>query len=169
MNKDLDSLYNALLLSMGQEYEYYRELLDAMREEATALPRCDSKDVLEFNSRNEGLLHLLQMAAERRMNAIRAISSRLRLDAPLSMTQLIASAQEQTRQVLIDYQEKFAEIIVQIEKANNQNKELIHASLTHVNNTINYINSLSSINPNYDQRGQIRAGNLQGRLISQAG
>lgn len=169
MSKDLDSLYKALLLSMGREYEYYRELLDAVRKEATALKSCNSTDVLEFNTKNERLLLSLRMATERRMSAVSGISSELHLDEPVSMTQLIAYAQEQTRQDLIDYQEKFAEMIVQIEKANNRNKELIHVSLTHINNTINYINGLTSKNPNYDQRGQIRAGNLQGRLISQAG
>jgi flagellar biosynthesis/type III secretory pathway chaperone len=169
MSKDLDSLYKALLLSMEQEYEYYRELLDAMQKEATALKRCDSRDILEFNTRNEKLLLSLRVATERRMSAVSGISSKLQIDEPVSMTELIAYAQKQTRQDLIDYQEKFADVIVQIEKTNNRNKELIQASLTHINNTINYINCLTSKNPNYDQRGQIRAGNLQGRLISQAG
>jgi flagellar biosynthesis/type III secretory pathway chaperone len=169
MNKDLDSLYNALVLSLEREYEYYRELLDAMREEATTLKRCDSKDVLDFNNRNERLLLSLRTVAERRMSTVQSISSELRLDEPVSMTQLIAYAQENTRQDLIGYQEKFAEMMVQIEQANNRNKDLIHASLAHVNNTINYIHHITSTNQNYDQQGQVRAGNLQGKLISQAG
>ena len=85
------------------------------------------------------------------------------------MTQIIASAQNHIRKNLMDYQEKFADLIKQINKVNENNKHLITFSLSHVNNTISYINSLTSSYLNYSPSGQIKAGNLQGRLISQAG
>jgi hypothetical protein len=169
MNKDLDLLYNSLYLSMEQEHERYQELLEAIEGESKTLISCTATDIIDFNSRNERLLLSVKMASEIRMNAIKKITSCLHLDEPVTMAQLIAHAQVRTRQNLIDCKEKFADLILKIRKTNNLNRELIAASLSHINNTMNYISSLTSPLPNYDRHGQIRAGNLQSRLISQAG
>jgi flagellar biosynthesis/type III secretory pathway chaperone len=169
MNKDLDLLYASLNLSMEQEYERYQELLEAIEEESKSLISCTAADIVNFNSRNERLLLSVRMASEIRMSAIDKIVSCLHLDEPVNLAQLIAHARVGTRQNLINCKEKFADLILKIQQANNLNRELITASLSHINNTLNYINSLKSPLPNYDRHGQIRAGNLQSRLISQAG
>lgn len=154
---------------MEQEYERYQELLQAIEEEASTLISCTSADIIDFNTRNERLLLSVRMATEIRMNAIKKITSCLQLDEPVTMGQLIAYAGDKTRQNLIDYKEKFADLILRIEKTNNHNRTLIAASLSHINNTLNYINSLTCSSPNYDRYGQFKAGNLQSRLISEAG
>jgi len=169
MNKDQDYLYKSLYLSMEQEYDRYQELLAAVEEEASALISCTAEDIRDFNSRNERLLLSVKMASEIRINAIKKITACLQLDEPVTMGQLIAYAGDKTRQNLIDCKEKFADLILKIQKTNNHNRELIAASLSHVNNTLNYIDNLTCASPNYDRYGQIRAGNLQSRLISQAG
>jgi hypothetical protein len=154
---------------MEQEYGRYQELLEAIEEEAKILISCTSTDIIDFNSRNERLLLSVKAASEIRTNAIKKIASSLHLDEPVTMAQLIAYAQDKTRQNLIDFKEKFADLILKIEKTNNHNRELIAASLSHINNTLNYIGILTCSNPNYDRQGRIRAGNLQSRLISEAG
>jgi flagellar biosynthesis/type III secretory pathway chaperone len=85
------------------------------------------------------------------------------------MTQLAEYAQNAIRQNLIDYQEKFADIVSSIKAVNEKNKNLIQAMLSHTTNTLNYINKLTSPGPHYNRHGQVQAGNLQGRLISQEG
>jgi len=169
MNKDLDLLYSALLLSLGQEYEHYQELSELVQEETTLLKQCTPEEVLGFNARKEQLLLSLQVATEMRVSATRRIASHLHLDEPVSMTKLMASAKDQTRQNLMDYREKIADLVRETEKRNAHNKDLINASLGHINNTLNYIHMLSASSSNYDRRGQVKAGNLHGRLISQAG
>lgn len=169
MTKDLDLPYRSLILSLEQEYERYRELLEAIREESKTLISCTAADVIDFNSRNDRLLLSVRMASEIRTDAIKRITACLHLEEPVSMAQLIAHAPAGTRQNLIDCKEKFADLIREIRKTNDLNRELITSSLAHVNNTLNYINSLTSPVPNYDRQGQIRAGNLQSRLISRAG
>ena len=166
MNKDLDFLYNSLLLSMGQEYEHYQELLKTIEEESHILKKSNLADILDFNTRKERVLLSLNMAQEMRMGEIKKIISHLNLDEPVSMAQLVAYAQNHTRQNLIDYQEKFAGLSTRIEKFNENNKDLISFSLAHITNTLNYINSLTSSSPHYDRYGQIKAGYLQGRVIS---
>jgi flagellar biosynthesis/type III secretory pathway chaperone len=169
MNKDLDLLYKSLILSMEQEYERYQELLEAVQEESKTLISCTAADIIDFNSRNDRLLLSVRMASEIRVNAINKIASGFHLEEPVTMGQLIAHAPVNTRQNLIDCQEKIADLVIEIRKTNNLNRELITSSLSHINNTLNYINSLTCPVPNYDRQGQIRAGNLQSRLISQAG
>lgn len=169
MTKDLDCLYNALLLAMGQEFERYQELLKTVEEETDIFKKCLLADILECNAKKERVLQSLHIALEKRMNAINNIATHLHLDKPVSMTQIIASAQNPIRKNLIDYQEKFADLIALLNKVNKNNKNLITFSLSYVCNTINYISGLTSSSPNYNPSGQIKAGNLQGRLISQAG
>ncbi len=169
MNRDLDQLYNALLLSLGQEYEYYQELLKAVQEETLLLKRCTPEDITAFNSKNERLLLSIRVAAEMRAGAVSRIAASLHLDEPVSLTQLIGYAQDKFRKNLMDYQEKIADVVRRIGRCNEKNKGLINASLAHINNTINYIQTLTSPPPNYNRQGQIKAGNLQGRLISEAG
>jgi hypothetical protein len=166
MNKDLDFLYNSLLLSMGQEYERYQELLKTIEEESDILKKSNLADILDFNTRKERVLLSLNMAQEMRMGEIKKIISHLNLDEPVPMAQLVAYAQNHTRQNLIDYQEKFAGLSTRIEKFNENNKDLISFSLAHITNTLNYINSLTSSSPRYDRYGQIKAGYLQGKVIS---
>jgi flagellar biosynthesis/type III secretory pathway chaperone len=169
MSKDLDFLYKSLYLSLEQEYERYRELFEAIHTEATLLISGDSKAIIDFNSNNERLLLSARMASEIRLDAINKISSRLHLDKPATMGQLIAYAPANIRKNLIDYKEKFADMILKIQKTNKRNRDLIEVSLSHINNSLNYINSLTCVNPNYDRHGRVKAGNLQSRLISEAG
>ena len=169
MNKDLDYLYNSLLIAMGQEYERYQELLNTVEEETDILKKCVLADILDCNTKKETVLLSLNMALEMRMSALDKIATHLHLNKPALMTQIIGSAQNQIRKNLMDYQEKFADLIKQINKVNESNKHLITFSLSQVSNTISYINSLTSSYLNYSPSGQIKAGNLHGRLISQAG
>jgi flagellar biosynthesis/type III secretory pathway chaperone len=170
MNQDLDFLYKSLYLSMEQEYERYQELLEAVEEEAIKLISCISADdISAFNSRNERLLLSVKMASDIRMNATNKIISCLHLDEPTTMGQLIDYAQGKTRQYLIDYKEKFADLILKIQKTNNRNRALIAVSLSYINNTLHYIEGLKCPSPNYNRHGRIRAGNLQSRYISEAG
>lgn len=169
MSKDLNFLYKSLYLSLEQEYERYRELFEAIQKEASLLISGDPKVIIDFNLNNERLLLSARIASDIRLEAINKITSFLHLDQTVTMGQLIAYAPANIRQNLIDYKEKFADMILKIQKTNNRNRDLIEVSISHINNTLNYIDSLTYANPNYDRHGQIRAGNLQSRLISEAG
>jgi hypothetical protein len=169
MNKDVDYLYNSLLCSMRQEYEHYQELLKTVEEEANILKKCNLTEILDLNARKERVLLFLSMAQDARTGITKKILSHLNLDEPASMSQLAAYAQQYTRQNLIDYQEKFSDLISRIDKINESNRNLIDFSLAYISNSLNYINMLTSHNPNYNRSGQIKAENLQGRLISREG
>jgi hypothetical protein len=109
------------------------------------------------------------MASRMRVDAARQLAEALRLTEPVTMAQLIAGAGGQTRKYLSACREKFADLLEAIKLGNDRNRGLITVSLAHVNNTVNYINNLTSSAANYTPLGQRRAGNLQGRLISEAG
>ena len=61
----------------------------------------------------------------------------------------------------MDYQEKFAGMITQINKVNIMTIKLIPFSLAYINNTMNYINKLTLSHPDYHPSRQIKAGKLQ--------
>lgn len=169
MNKTLDHLYHSLLFCLGQEYEHYLELINVIRAESDILVRCNLDEILEFNTQKERVLLSLNVAMEMRIEATNKIVAHLALEKPVMMRQLIAYAQDHIRQELNAYQEKFSELLSEIARINASNKNLITFSISNINNTLHYINSLSSQNHNYDHCGRIKAGNLHGRLISQEG
>ena len=163
MNKDLDQLYRSLLLALVQECEHYQELLQAVAAEEAVIIGGGLTDIVAFNSKNERLLLSLKMASEMRVNATRQLAEALHLDEAVTMTRLVAGAEGETRKNLIACREKFAELLAAIKAGNDRNRDLITVSLLHINNTLNYINNLTSSSANYNQLGQRGAGNLQGR------
>lgn len=169
MQKDIDTLYQSLVGCLEEEYNQYQDLLKLLREEALIIKKSTLEHILESNARKEIIVLSLNMTAEMRLKAIKEISAYLKFTEPASMTQIIASARDNTRQILLDYQEKFADVIDKTKKVNEDNKNMISFSLSHIRNTFNYINSLIATNQNYNHHGQIKAENLHGRLISQAG
>ena len=169
VNKDIEVLYTSLYLAMEQEYQRYQELLEAIEDGTSTLISCTPAELIDFNSRNERLLLSVNMASDIRLKAIKEIASFLRLDEPVTMEQLIFYAPGRARQNLMDYKEKFADLIRKLHLANSHHRALIEASLSYINNTLNYIANLTCFNPSYDRYGQVGAGNLQSRLISEAG
>jgi hypothetical protein len=65
--------------------------------------------------------------------------------------------------------ENFSDPNARIEKINAHNKSLITFSLSHISNTMNHINGLTSSRTSSDQSGKWKAINLQDRLTSQEG
>jgi hypothetical protein len=65
--------------------------------------------------------------------------------------QMISQVQDKTRKNFIDYKEKFADLIVKLQKSYNQSQALIEASLFQANNNINYNSVLTCYNPSYDR------------------
>jgi len=169
MNKTLAQLYHSYVFCLGQEFERYQELIKIIGDEAEVLIRSYLDELLEFNTKKERVLISLNVATEMRLDARQKIISHLSLEEPVSMKQLIAYAQNDTRQNLIDFQEKFTDLSANLEVLNKSNMDLITFSLSNLDNSLNYINILTSSSPNYDHCGQIKAGKLQGRLISQEG
>lgn len=169
MHQDINLLYESFILSLRQEYEQYEVLLKSLIEEASIMKKSSLENILENNARKELILLSLNMASQMRGKAAQKIAVHLHFDDPLSMTKITAHAPDNSRQILADYQEKFADVIEKIKKINEDNKNMIIFSLSHIRNTFNYINSLLSTNANYNHLGHIKAENLQGRLISQAG
>ena len=65
--------------------------------------------------------------------------------------------------------EKISDLIAKIEQISACNESLITFSLSHISNTMNHINGLTSSRTICDQSGKMKAGNLQDRQISQEG
>jgi len=169
MDKPLESLYRQLVHTLDAELQSHDRLLKIIMEETQALRRSRLPEILDTGARKSDAFSHSEAAARRRSEAVGRIIAHLGIEAPVSFVQMAAYADVATRQVLTGYREKFADIVGRIEAANDINRRIIELTLAHVSNNINFIHNISSSIPNYDQHGQIKAGNLHGRLISQAG
>jgi flagellar biosynthesis/type III secretory pathway chaperone len=169
MDRVLASLYKRLIHALDDELQNHARLLEIILEETQALRKSRLPEILDVGTRKGDAFRQSEEAAQRRAEAVVQIVAHLGLESPVSFVQMAAYADVATRQVLIGYREKFADIVRRIEEANEINRQIIALTLAHVSNNLNFIHNISSSIPNYDQHGQIKAGNLQGRLISQAG
>jgi flagellar biosynthesis/type III secretory pathway chaperone len=169
MDKALASLYKLLIHALDIELQSHAHLLEIILEETQALRRSRLPEVLDIGAKKGDAFRQSEAAAHRRAEALVPIIAHLGLEATVSFVQMAAYADVTTRQVLTEYREKFADIVRRIEEANEINRRIIELTLAHVSNNLNFIYNISSSIPNYDQHGQIKAGNLQGRLVSQAG
>jgi len=169
MDKPLASLYKRLVHVLDDELQSHARLLEIILEETQVLRKSLLPGILDIGARKSEAFRQSEAAAYRRAETVGRIIADLGLEAPVSFIQMAAYADVATRQVLTGYREKFADIVRRIEDANDINRQIIALTLAHVSNNLNFINNISSSIPNYDQHGQIKAGNLQGRLISQSG
>lgn len=169
MDKSLELLFKRLIHALDDELQSHAHLLNIILEETQALRRSRLPEILDTGARKGDAFGQSEAAARRRSESVGRIIAHLGLEAPVSFVQMAAYTDGATRQVLTGYREKFADIVRRIEEANDINRRIIELTLAHVSNNINFINNISSSIPNYDQHGQIKAGNLHGRLISQAG
>ena len=165
----LDALYKRLMMTLNAEIQTHARLLKIILEETQVLRKSRLSDIVDIGAAKEKAFRESETAAHLRAEAVGYIIAHLGLDEPVSFVQLAAYADIATRQELTGYREKFADLVRRIEDANEVNRQIIALTLAHVSTNINFIHSISSSIPNYDQHGQIKAGNLQGRLISQAG
>ena len=162
-------LYKSLLQTLDEEMQYHERLLELIHEETLVLRKSFLPEILDISTRKGEAYRQSEAVVQRRVECIDSIIAYLGLEPPVSFAQLTACADVATRQILTGYREKFADIVCRIEKTNETNRQTIELTLAHVSNNLNFIHSISSSIPNYDHHGQIKAGKLQGRLISQAG
>lgn len=161
--------YVSLLKSLNDEYVHYQLLMSSLKEEAEILKKSSLEQILKNNAKKEAIVISLNIFSDARKKAIKEIADQLNIQPPISLKTISQVAPYEFRQVLCDYEEKFADVMNGVKKINDDNINLITFSLLHARNTFNYINKLLSADAHYDHQGQIKAKNLQGRLISQAG
>jgi len=169
VDNQLASLYGSLIHILDEELQSHTLLLKIILEETKVLRKSRLPEILDVGARKSDAFRQSEASAYRRVEAVGRIIARLGLEDPVSFVQLAAHADAATRQILTGYRDKFAGIVRQIEKSNEANRRIIALTLAHINKNINFINNISSSISNYDHHGQMKAGNLQGRLISRAG
>lgn len=169
MDKQLASLYGSLIHILDEELRCHERLLKVILEETQALRKGRLPGILDVGASKSDAFRKSEAAAHQRTESVGRIIAHIGVEAPVSFFQMAAYADVATRQVLTGYREKFADIVRRIEEANEINRQIITLTLAHINKNINFINNISSSISNYDHHGQVKAGNLQGRLISRAG
>lgn len=169
MNNETTLLYRSLLHQMAAELQIHEDLLDCIDRETRTMRRGKLTEILDVGVMKEKAMRNSEAAMRQRTFCMRQIIAHLGLQEPVGFAQVVAHADLETRQELTDCREKIADITGRIGNINEINRQTITSMLDHVGKNIRFINNISSSLPNYDRHGQIRAGNLQGRMLSKAG
>ena len=170
VDRVIPSLCASLLAVLEKEIEICRELLTAVSGERSILTRPSVASLQQSNARKETLVLKTRMIEEARTGIVKKIARQLNLDEEkINFTILAQFLKEDQRLALQDRRKTLATLAGQVGRINEENRNLIDASLQHLKNSVDFLAGLMSTDPVYHRNGQVRADRLNGRLINRKG
>lgn len=170
VDRMIPSLCNSLLTVLEKEIEIYRELLTAVAEERKILTQPSVASLQQNNAQKETIVLKARMLEEARTGIVKKISRQLKLaDEKINFTLLEQYLDENQRKAFRDRRKMLATLVGHVGRINEENRDLIDASLHHVKNSVDFIARLMSPSPVYQRSGQVQSGRLNGRLINRRG
>lgn len=166
----LSPLCGSLIAVLEKEIEIYRELLAAVSGERSILIRPSLASLQQSNARKETIVLKTRMIEEARAGIVKKIARRLNLDEEkINFSILAQFLEEGQRSILRKRRDTLSELAGQIGRINEENRNLIDASLQHVKKSVDFLAGLVSPGPVYQKTGQVPADRLNGRLINRKG
>jgi flagellar biosynthesis/type III secretory pathway chaperone len=170
IDREIPSLCGSLIAILEKEIEIYRELLAAVAEERNVLIRPSAASLQQSNVQKETLVLKTRMIEEARAGIVKKIAQRLNLDEEkINFTVLTRFLEEDQRKALQERREMLANLAGQVGRINEENRNLIDASLQHLKNSLDFLAGLMSQGSAYQRNGQVPANRLNGRLINRKG
>ena len=170
VNRAIPSLCASLLAVLEKEIEICRELLAAVSGERSILTRPSLASLQQSNAQKETLVLKTRMIEEARTGIIKKIARQLNFDEEkINFTILAQFLEEDQRRALQDRRETLATLACQVGRINEENRNLIDASMQHLKNSVDFLAGLMSTDSVYHRNGQVPADRLNGRLINRKG
>lgn len=166
----IPSLCDSLLSVLRKEIEVYGELEEAMAQERSVLERPSLKGLQESNARKETCLLKTKLLEEVRTKIVGKIARSLHVsEEEVRFSTLLSCTEGPLKEDLRECRLRLREVLHRIRETNRGNRALIDESLTGVQHSMSFIHNLLSQGSTYMDSGQLRAGNLNGRIYSRKG
>jgi flagellar biosynthesis/type III secretory pathway chaperone len=163
-------LLDSLIQRVEEELDVYMTLKDILALELQALTASSLHLVNEVNAKKEDCLAKARTIEEERFVIVEKIAMLCgRKEKDVNFTFLIANADSGRASHLESLQEKLVPLIGEINRANEKNKGLLDFSMACVRGSIDFISSILSAGDSYGRSGQLKAENLNGRVVNSRG
>lgn len=166
LNPDINGICDSLLTILKKEIEVYRELEETISEESGVLITPSLKSITKSNLRKETCLLKARILEEARMSVIRKISEQLAMDPKdINISKLLAFVDQNRKAALGQLQKELKRLGDNISLLNKNNMSMIDLSLAYIGNSLDFINSLLSVESGYASSGRVMTNSIQGQVI----
>ncbi len=168
--KEFAILLDSLLTILKKEVEVYEELLSIAIEGGSVLKKASLELISENHNKMETCLLKAKMLEEARGKAVKKIAMVLDVEErDINLTVLCDRARGKQKTELYSIQTTLTRIISTLKKANDESKALLDYSLFYVGSTMSFIGSILSAGAGYAETGKLKAGTMNGKILSREG
>jgi flagellar biosynthesis/type III secretory pathway chaperone len=171
MEDELQSLYESLISVLKEEIDAYGELYIFFLSEREILIKSSAEELSENNSRKEACIVKAGMLDEERGELVEKISKLLDMDEQeeVCISALIPYGDDHQQNELKECQSRLCSIVVRVNEINEKNKVLLSSSLLYVRKSIDFISRLMSSSSTYQNTGELKVNNLNGKIVCREG
>lgn len=169
-NQKIGQICDSLLTVLTQYRTVLNELEQAICEETTALVN-PSRDTLgRSNHRKENCLLKARMLEEASSGALRRLAEQLAVDpSEVTVSRILPLVDEGRRNLLEKLGREVRSAGENVIALNNQNRQLIEASLAYVAGSLAFIDNLLSGENGYSEKGRSKVAPPRGRVLKAEG
>jgi len=170
MNSELHAHYNYLISVLRKEIGIYRNLYQCYIDEKAILAGSSVDELNENNSRKETLILKARLLDETRTKLICKISKALDFNGKeINLSTLLPRAGMNQQKELVECQSTFRSLLVSVNELSERNRLLIDSSIFYVQKSIKFLGRLISPDETYLNTGRLKAGGMNGRVVSRQG
>jgi flagellar biosynthesis/type III secretory pathway chaperone len=167
---ELMALFDALLVTLRQEIDVYRELRETVLTEKDVLKRSSVDELIESNTKKETVILKAKMLEEVKTNTSKKIARMVGyMGNDIHMTMLSTYADGERKKALNACQSILRKLTVDINKTNHNNMEFMSISLQSIVGSINFLHNIIFAGDTYSGEGKMATLNPNGRFINAEG
>lgn len=165
-----ENIFTSLAVILRKELAIYGELKRAILHEKTMLQK-PTLDELNHNiADKENIILKARMLTEARTNILKKIARKLDLNSKsVKLSSITGYADDQQRTEIENLRAALISISHEIRALNETNKILLNVSANNIRSSLDFINSMFSSGPVYQQCGKIKLSDKNGIYLHKEG
>ncbi len=168
--KEFEILLDSLMTILKKEVEVYEELLSIAIEAGSVLKKASLELISGNHNKMETCMLKAKMLEEARGKVVKKIALILDMEErELNLTVLTGLARGSRQMELRFLQSNLTQLVQSLKKANDESKALLDYSLFYVGSTMSFIGSILSAGAGYAETGKLKAGTMNGKILSREG
>ncbi len=167
---ELTALFDALLVTLRQEIDVYRELRETVLAEKDVLKKSSVDELIASNTKKETVILKAKMLEEVKMNTSKKIARMVGYTGnDIHMTLLCTYADDERKRALKACQSILSKLVADINRTNRNNMEFMSISLQSIVGSINFLHSIIFAGNTYSGEGKMATLNPNGRFLNAEG
>lgn len=168
--KCCENIFTSLVEILRKELAVYQELKSTIVHEKIILQKPALDELNQNNARKENIILKARMLIEARTNILKKIAFKLDINSKsVKLSQIIGYSDNQQRVEIEEIRDALLSISGEIAGLNESNKHILNVSVNNIRSSLDFINSMMSSGPVYQQCGKIKLLDKNGVYLNREG